>query len=75
MDVQYVGEHLLAGRLGNALVILAFFSALLATFSFYLASGKSSLHGRWKRLGRSAFYLHSFSVAAIIALLLWMLIQ
>ena len=75
MDIQFVGEHLLPGRLGQFFIILSFCSALLATLSYYFATVnnlKSPLSGEfatlsasWKRIGRIAFMLNLVAVVGI----------
>jgi cytochrome c-type biogenesis protein CcmF len=69
--MEYVGEHLAIGALGNAFVILAFCAALLSGIS-YLLSVKQNDEG-WKRLGRLSFYVHSFGLMGIIGTLLFMI--
>ena len=45
-DIQYIGEHLLPGRLGHFFILLAFVSALVL---FYLAAPMSLDLGAVKR--------------------------
>jgi cytochrome c-type biogenesis protein CcmF len=75
MDIQFVGEHLLPGKLGQFFVILSFCSALLATLSYYFATvnkNKSTLGGEfnllaisWQRIGRIAYLLNLIAVIGI----------
>src|SRR5258707_761033 len=67
--MEYVGEHLWIGRVGNLFVILAFISALLSTLSFFFASYEKGLNQSWKSLGRFFFRLHCVSILGIIATL------
>lgn len=78
--MEYKGEHLWAGELGNIFVILAFVSALASSVSYFFAANSSPLSpGRaaageiWNKLGRFFFRLHSFSVIGIVAVLFIML--
>ena len=71
MDINYVGEHLWAGTLGNLLVILSFIAALFALVSYYKASTTSD--SSWRPLGRLGFRLHSLATIMIFGLLLFML--
>lgn len=41
MEIQYTGEHLLPGYLGNFFIVLSFVASLLATVSYYYASKSS----------------------------------
>ena len=71
-DIQYIGEHLLPGRLGHFFVVTAFVSAILAFLSFR----KSTLHPddlSWRRMSRWSWAAHSFSILAIIALIFYMM--
>ncbi|MEO8795168.1 MAG: cytochrome c biogenesis protein CcsA [Daejeonella sp.] len=75
MDIQFVGEHLLPGKLGQFFIILSFGSALLATLSYYFATvnkQKSALGGEfnlrsssWQRIARIAFLLNLVAVIGI----------
>lgn len=73
MEIEYIGEHLWPGRIGNFFIFLSFVSALLATlsYSFQVKSKDSDLS--WRSIGRIAFRLHSFSVFGIIAVLFFLL--
>lgn len=73
-DIQYVGEHLIPGKIGHFLIILAFSSALLAFYSFFTSNkltGKES--DSWKKLGRISFFVHGFSIIAVIGLIFYMM--
>ncbi len=75
MDIQFAGEHLLPGRLGQFFIILSFCSALLATISYYLATTNnfkrplsadfSELSASWKKIARIAFLLNLVAVVGI----------
>lgn len=74
MEVQYIGERLWAGQLGNAFIALAFAGGLLSVFSYW-QDFKSRPEGwtSWKKLARMGFALHAFSIISIFVLLLFML--
>ncbi|MGV3686748.1 MAG: heme lyase CcmF/NrfE family subunit [Daejeonella sp.] len=72
MDIQFVGENLLPGKLGQFFIILSFCSALLATVCYYFATVSS--HGDsfqkqavagWQKIARVAFSLNILSVIGI----------
>lgn len=73
MDIQYIGENLLPGKLGQFFIILSFCSALLATLSYFFATSTSLSKDQlvrqnadgWKRIGRIAFRLNTFAVIGI----------
>ncbi len=70
--MNYVGEHLWIGQLGNAFVFLSLISAVMATFGYYFYS-KETLTNDWKNFARIAFSLHSISVIGIATTLFVML--
>lgn len=72
-QVQYVGEHLTFGKIGNAFILLAFICAILATIAYSFAAKNNEAYSSWKSLARIAFRLHSISVFGISATLFYML--
>jgi len=75
MTIDYIGEHLLPGKVGNAFIILSFTAALLSCVAYFFASNNESLENNWKKIARSGFLVHSFSVFGIIATLFYMIIN
>ena len=73
MEINYIGEHLWAGQLGQISIIIAFVSALVAAVGYAFASKNDAAFNDWKLLSRGAFSLHILSVFSIIATLLYML--
>lgn len=73
-DIQYIGEWLWAGQLGNALIALAFASALLGVFSwFYTEKNVSGGWFSWQKAGLFSFWVHTLSIVGIIGLILFLL--
>ena len=70
MDINYIGEHLLAGQLGQISIIIAFVSALVAAVGYAFGSRNESAFTDWKSISRGAFSLHILSVFSIIGTLL-----
>lgn len=70
-NIQYIGEHLIWGKLGNLLIILAFVASLVSViaYSFSLRSNDAS----WKNFARKAFAVHTFSIIGIFALLFYLI--
>lgn len=68
-DIQYIGERLWAGHLGNGFVVLSFVAAILSFITYYLSSKNSD----FIKLARVAFNLHGFAVIGIIGTLFFML--
>ena len=72
--MDYIGEHLWPGILGNLFVALSFVGALLATLSFYQAA-KADAHQGWRPLGKLAFNIHSASIVGIIVTMFILLLN
>lgn len=70
--MQYIGEHLWAGELGNIFVIISFIAALLASVSYFSAANNPTDQG-WKRIAKISFRIHSLSVLGIVGTLFIML--
>ncbi|MEJ7769249.1 MAG: cytochrome c biogenesis protein CcsA [Chitinophagaceae bacterium] len=71
--MEYIGEHLLPGRLGHFFIILSFVSSLIATVAYFKASNSSvpSESDSWKRMGRAAFILDALSVLSVFGIMLY----
>lgn len=64
MDITYVGESLLPGKIGQFFVILSFGSALLSCLAYYFAT-KYKEDRSWLRIARVSFWTNVFSVVSI----------
>ena len=73
MNIQYIGEELLWGKIGNLLVVLAFTAALLAVVAYCYALRNND--AGWKKFARQAFLVHSISVVGIFALLFFLIFR
>ena len=71
--MEFVGEHLLAGKVGNFFVIFSFCSALLAAISYFFATQKNDAD--WKTLGRISFLAHGVGILGIISTLFFMILN
>ncbi|WP_423148098.1 cytochrome c biogenesis protein CcsA [Rubrolithibacter danxiaensis] len=65
MDIQFVGEHLLPGKIGQFFIVLSFSTALLSGISYYFAAVKDTLDNSWQRIARIAFWLNTLAVVGI----------
>lgn len=75
--MQYIGEHLWAGQLGNILVIISFVAALLSSLSYFSATNceaNSEAENSWRKIARISFMTHSLSVFGMVGVLFIMLI-
>jgi cytochrome c-type biogenesis protein CcmF len=70
--IAYIGEHLWAGNLGNAFIVLSLVSALVSTIAYYFYS-KGTVESEWKKFARISFSIHTFSVIGIAGTLFYML--
>lgn len=75
MEINYVGEHLWAGKTGNFFVVLSFVAALLSSLSYFIYSLNEKENFSWKSLARKSFFLHAFAVFGIIGTLFYMLLN
>lgn len=71
--MEYIGEHLWIGKVGNVFVVLSFVFALLASISYFFAARENNEMLSWKRIARISFQLHGIAVFGIVATLFFML--
>ncbi|HEY0040325.1 MAG TPA: cytochrome c biogenesis protein CcsA [Flavisolibacter sp.] len=85
--MNYIGEHLLPGKLGHFFLLLSFISSIGATISYILSvqKGKKLTTGnwqdlandrssnQWKKLGRIFFIMEVISVFAVFAILYYII--
>ena len=64
MDINYVGEQLLPGQIGQFFIILSFGSAILSFISYYFATKHPEIPS-WKTLGRIGYWLNAISIVII----------
>ncbi|MDP4762528.1 MAG: hypothetical protein NWR97_02650, partial [Salibacteraceae bacterium] len=69
--MEYIGEHLLAGIIGNFFVSIAIAFGLLSTVAYFLAEVKKD--DAWRKLGRIGFWGHSAGVLGIVITLFMMI--
>lgn len=63
MDIQYAGEHLLPGKLGQFFIILSFGASLLAFLSYYFATVNKD--DSWAKIGRISFFVNFAAIIGI----------
>ncbi len=71
--MEYINEHLAAGAVGRALLLVAFLAAGLACFAGW--RGTQTQHASWTKLTGGAYGVMSSCIAMTIALLLYMMTQ
>lgn len=74
--MEYIGEHLLPGKLGHLFVVLSFVATLLASGAYYMATlRRNTLEGdKWRNIGRFSFILHGLTTLGIIGTLFYILV-
>lgn len=73
LNIQYIGEHLLAGQIGTALMFVALFSALISSVFYFYAetTANKTLH----KLGIYSYLLHFVSLILISGILFHILLN
>ncbi len=76
-EIQYIGEHLLPGRIGQFALILSFASSLLALLAYFFATQRRDLpeYTSWRNLGRFAFITHGASIFTVIGVLFYVMVN
>ncbi len=67
--MDYAGEHLMPGKLGQFFVVLSFAASLVATLSYFKSASAKSIEdsASWKRMARFTFLLSAVSVFIVFA--------
>ncbi len=77
MAAEFIGEHLLPGKLGYLFIIISFVAALFSTFTYFKAAATEkadlSASNSWLRLGRGGFVLHTLSIIGIFSALYYVI--
>ena len=76
-EIQYIGEHLLPGQIGRFAILVSFVTSLLATFAYFLATQRRDTpeFNGWRKIARTAFVVHGFSIFVVIATIFYVMIQ
>ncbi|TCD00902.1 heme lyase CcmF/NrfE family subunit [Pedobacter psychroterrae] len=76
MDIQFIGENLLAGKIGQFFIVLAFGASLLSTISYFFATRNKDLSDRsWTRIGRISFLVNWVAILGIGATLFYLILN
>lgn len=76
-EVEFIGEHLLPGQIGNFLITFSFALSLLSAYSYFRSEQKRDATDAsiWKKIGRFAFLGHGLSILGIIGIILYVMSQ
>lgn len=76
MDIQFIGENLLPGRIGQFFIVLAFGASLLSTISYFFANKDESHDNKsWQQLGRVGFVTSMISIIGIGVILFYLILN
>jgi cytochrome c-type biogenesis protein CcmF len=75
--MEYVGEHLMPGKLGQFFVVLAFAASCVATLAYFKTANAKSIAEKlsWRKMARAAFLLNMGSVFIVFATIFYIIRQ
>lgn len=71
MEIQYIGENLWPGYLGQFFIVLSFVTAIFSSIAYFFANKEES--SSWKKLARTSFYIHTIGILGIIVSLAYII--
>ncbi len=73
--MEFLGEHLLPGKLGHFFALLSFASSLVAVIAYFKATNAKdpAEADSWRKMGRKAFILDVLSVYAVFATIIYII--
>ncbi len=76
MDIQFIGENLLPGKIGQFFIVLAFASSLLSAIAYFFAVKNKDLQDKsWVKIGRIAFLTNVASIIGIGSILFYLILN
>lgn len=76
MDIQFIGENLLPGKVGQFFIVLSFAASLLATIAYFFATNHKNLEDKsWAKIGRVAFWINGMSIIGIGVTLFYLILN
>jgi cytochrome c-type biogenesis protein CcmF len=73
MEISYIGEQLIFGKIGNLLIATAFCGALLSALAYFFSFRRPLEENAWKRIARTSFLVHGLSVLGIFLILYYLI--
>ena len=71
LNIQYIGEHLLPGQLGQVAIYLAVIAAFISFIFYFLAEIKHN--SLFTKIGKGAYIIHFISIVFVSATLFYIL--
>ena len=73
--MQFIGEHLLPGKIGHFFALLFFSASLVAVIAYFKATNARTPEEEkdWRRMARLAFFIDVFSVFAVFATIVFLI--
>ena len=71
--MEFIGEHLLPGKLGHFFALLSFAASLVAVIAYFKATNAKdpAEADSWRRMGRKAFIIDVIAVYAVFATIIY----
>lgn len=73
--MEYTGEHLLPGRLGNFFLILSLVASAVSMVAYWYSVRQKEDAPAWIRMGRWGFRIHTFAIVGAIGTLFFMILN
>ncbi|MES2419450.1 MAG: cytochrome c biogenesis protein CcsA [Bacteroidota bacterium] len=76
MELNFFGENLLPGQVGQFFIVLAFVGSLLSTIAYFFATkNKNEQDHSWRNIGRAAFFINTVSIIGIGITLFYLILN
>ncbi len=69
--MNFIGEHLLPGQIGQFSIYLSFVAALLSSFAYFKSI--KSADTSWIKIARGSFIVHAISIVVIVSCMAYMI--
>ena len=70
-EIQYIGEHLIVGKVGHFAIILAFVESILSAIAYSVNAKTEDYKNSWRSLGRIGYILHGIGIFTVVGLLFY----
>ena len=76
-EIQYIGEHLLPGKIGHFALVASFVASLLAAVAYYFATEKRAEESyiSWRNIGRASYLAHGLGIFIVIGTMFYLMIN